>query len=468
MPEKQNEEYKQSWHEDYLKWICGFANAQGGTIYIGKDDIGNIVGITDSKKLMDDLPNKIRNSMGITSEVNLLESDSKKYIEIVTPAYNVPVSLRGRYYYRSGSTNQELTGNTLNDFLLKKSGQTWDDVIEPRVKMSDIDVDSLKTYLSAAEKAGRLPADIKELSTTEILEKLRLVEDGKLKRAAIILFGKDPAKFYPNTFVKIGRFSGKDNDIVYQEVIEGNLISVLKSVVEQLNIKFLIRLISFEGLQRIEKNQYPIEALREMLLNALIHRNYLGAATQIRIYDNKISIWNDGQLPNGISIETLKRTHASKPHNPILADVSFKGGYIDSWGRGTLKIINVSKEANLPEPVFQETDGGFMVTLYNSNDGEGVTEGVTEGVKKDRLAAIIEDRFTNQGIPLKAKLELLLKAIAKEEGRRTNEYKDITGIKAKTLERYIGQLRDAGLIEFRGSSPRIGGYYLKDEIKKDK
>lgn len=400
MPEKQNEEYKLGWHDDYLKWICGFANAQGGTIYIGKDDNGNIVGVSDYKRLMDDLPNKIRNSMGITSEINLLESGDKKYIEIITPAYNVPVSLRGRYYYRSGSTNQELTGNTLNDFFNKKSGQTWDDVIEPRAKISDINVDALKTYLSAAAKAGRLPSDINELSTEEILEKLRLTEDGKLKRAAIVLFGKDPARFYPNIFVKIGRFSGKDNDIVYQEVIEGNLISVLKSVIEQLNIKFLIRLISFEGLQRIEKNQYPIEALREMLLNALIHRNYLGAATQIRIYDNKISIWNDGQLPNGISIETLKRTHASKPHNPILADVSFKGRYIDSWGRGTLKIINVSKEANLPEPIFQETDGGFMVTLYNSKD--------SEGVKKDRLALIIEDRFPNQGTPLKAKLELLL------------------------------------------------------------
>ena len=227
-----------------------------------------------------------------------------------------------------------------------------------------------------------------------------------------------------------------------------------------MNIKFLIRLISFEGLQRIEKNQYPIEALREMLLNALIHRNYLGAATQIRIYDNKISISNDGQLPNGISSETLKRTHSSKPHNPILADVSFKGGYIDSWGRGTLKIINVSKEANLPEPIFQETDGGFMVTLYNSKD--------SEGVKKDRLALIIEDRFPNQGTPLKAKLELLLKAIATEEGKRATEYKDITGIKAKTLERYISQLRDAGLIEFRGSSPKTGGYYLTVDMSDTK
>ena len=104
MPEQQDIEYKSAWHDDYLKCICGFANAQGGTIYIGKDDNGNVVGINDYKKLMDDIPNKIRNCMGITVEVNLHEENEMYYIKIVTPPYSVPISLRGRYYYRIGST----------------------------------------------------------------------------------------------------------------------------------------------------------------------------------------------------------------------------------------------------------------------------------------------------------------------------------------------------------------------------
>lgn len=119
MPEQQNIEYKESWHEEHLKWVCGFANAQGGVIFIGKDDNGNVVGIDDSKKLMDDIPNKVRNAMGITVEVNLHEENEKHFIEIVTLPYSVPISLRGRYYYRSGSTKQELTGASLNEFLLK-------------------------------------------------------------------------------------------------------------------------------------------------------------------------------------------------------------------------------------------------------------------------------------------------------------------------------------------------------------
>ncbi|MCD4695610.1 MAG: putative DNA binding domain-containing protein, partial [Bacteroidales bacterium] len=271
MPEKQSTEYKQSWHNDYLKWICGFANAQGGDIIIGKDDDGKIVGVTDYKTLMDEIPNKIRNLMGITIDVNLHEEKGKYYIEIITQPYSVPISLRGRYYFRSGSTKQELTGAALNEFLLKKSGKTWDDVIEPRATFDDIDERSIKIYLNLAKKVNRLPL-IEGVDLPELIEKLRLSENGKLKRSAIILFGKDPGKFYPNTFVKIGRFGKDDTDIKFQEVEEGNLINLLPSILAQLNRKFLISPIDFEGMRRIERGEYPVAAIREMLLNALVHR----------------------------------------------------------------------------------------------------------------------------------------------------------------------------------------------------
>ena len=124
MPEQQNIEYKSSWHDDYLKWICGFANAQGGRIYIGKDDAGKAVGVEGYKTLMDEIPNKIKNNLGITAEVNLLQEDGMDFIEIIVSPYSVPISLRGSYYYRSGSVKQELTGPALYEFLLKRAGQT--------------------------------------------------------------------------------------------------------------------------------------------------------------------------------------------------------------------------------------------------------------------------------------------------------------------------------------------------------
>jgi ATP-dependent DNA helicase RecG len=196
MPEQQNIEYKQSWHDEYLKWIVGFANSNGGTIYIGKDDNGKVVGVADYKKLMEDLPNKIRDILGIMVEVNLHEDTGLHYIEIVTPPYAVPISLRGVYYTRSGSTKQELKGNALIEFLLRKTGKTWDDVVEPSATIKDINPEAVETYVKAAEKSGRL-TDLQELSLPELLEKLRLTEDGKIKRGAIVLFGKDPVSFIP-------------------------------------------------------------------------------------------------------------------------------------------------------------------------------------------------------------------------------------------------------------------------------
>ncbi|MCO5269064.1 MAG: putative DNA binding domain-containing protein [Brumimicrobium sp.] len=366
MPEQQNIEYKSTWHDDYLKWVCGFANAQGGVIFIGKDDNGKVVGISDYKKLMDDIPNKIRNAMGITVEVNLHEESEKYFIEIVTTPYSVPISLRGRYYYRSGSTKQELTGSSLNEFLLSKSGKTWDGIVEPDATFDDIDEETVQHFLKETQNSGRLPID-KDLTTKELFEKLRLSKKGQLKRGAIVLFGKDPGKFYPNIFVKIGRFGKDDADLLFQETEEGNLLNLSKAVLNQLSHKFLIRNVSFEGLYRRETSEYPITALREVILNALVHRNYMGAPTQIRVYDDKITFWNDGKLTDELSLEDLKKTHSSKPRNPIIADVCFKGNLIDAWGRGTIKIIDSCLDNQLPEPELAERDGGFLVTLFKNN-----------------------------------------------------------------------------------------------------
>ena len=427
MPEQHNIEYKRSWHDDYLKGICGFANAQGGTIFIGKDDNGNVMHLSDFKSLMDSIPQKVKNQLGILVEVNLRQEGGNHYIEVVTPPYSVAVSLRGRYYYRSGSTTTELTGHSLTEFLLRKSGKTWDDVTDPSATPEDIDQASIKKFLGDAVKAGRMP-DVSGLSLGELLEKLRLSDNGQLKRAAIILFGKDPGRFYPNMAVKMGRFGKDDADLRFQEVAEGNLIQLLAEVTAQLNRKFLIKPIDFEGLQRVEKDEYPVAALREMLLNALVHRNYMGSTVQIRVYDDRFSIWNEGFLPEGLSLEALKRQHPSRPRNPVIADVCFKGGYIDSWGRGTLKILEACREAGLPEPEMREQDGGFLITLY-----------------KDQLS---EEQLVKAGLS-----DRQLKAVAyiREHGTINNsQYQRINGVGKTTATEELQQLADMAILTHTG------------------
>jgi ATP-dependent DNA helicase RecG len=246
MPEKQDIEWKTSWRDEYLKWICGFANAKGGMIYIGKDDKGNIVGVEDYKKLMDDIPNKIQNHLGILCDVNLHESAGKCYIEIDVKPYDVPISYQGKYHYRSGSTKQELKGAVLNEFLLKKAGKTWDDVIEPNATYTDIDENSIKVFKKEAARSKRLPAI--ENDNTQIFENLRLLENGKLKRAAVLLFGKDPCKFFINAYAKIGKFGNSDHDLQSQEIVEGNAFQLADQIIEILDKKYFIKTISYDGL----------------------------------------------------------------------------------------------------------------------------------------------------------------------------------------------------------------------------
>lgn len=366
MTEHQNIEYKQIWQDDILKSIVAFANSQGGVIYIGKDDKGKIKGLSNFQRLLEDLPNKIRDVLGIMVEVNLKEESGKYYIEIMIDPYSVPISYKGHYYVRSGSTKQELKGNILLEFLLKKAGKSWDDIIEPRASIDDIDFNTVNRFFRRGVKCGRMPEDL-GLSSNDFLEKLRVIDNGSIKRAGLVLFGKDPAKFFPGMVVKIGRFSSSHDDLRFQEIVEGNLMHMLEEVASVLNLKFFTRTVSFEGLQRIEKGEYPVAALREMLLNSLVHREYSGGAVQIRMYDHSFSIWNEGTLPIGLSIDSLKRRHPSRPRNPLIADICFKGGYIDAWGRGTLSIFSSCLEAGLPEPEIQQQDGGVMVTLFKSN-----------------------------------------------------------------------------------------------------
>ena len=492
MSESQNIEWKRSWHDDYLKWICGFANAVGGTIYIGKDDDGVVTHLENHKALMESLPNKIRENLGIICDVNLHDEAGKKYIEIRVNPYSVPVSLRGRYYYRSGSSKMEMTGNTLNEFLLKKAGKTWDDVIEEGAGLDDIDDNSIKTFVKDALKSGRMPNDIGELSTVELLEKIRLLDHGKLKRAAIILFGKDPNRFYPNIKVKIARFGVNDADLRFQEVEEGNIIELLKTVPNQLNYKFFTKPIDFEGLLRIEKDEYPVAAVREMLLNALVHRSYMGSMIQMRVYDNKLNIWNEGLLPEGMDFESLKHHHISRPRNPLIADVCFKAGYIDSWGRGTLKIYEACKEMGLPEPEIISMDGGILVTVFkdvtkSATDqvggqvddlGESIEQVKKEfGLLSDRIALGKEKNIDflrgNYGVftgYLRGKYGVNTEEIRKKYGENAlfvlelisfkpdltrQNIADLLGISLSTIEKNSKKLRDATIIGREGTD-KIG------------
>ena len=372
MPEHQNIEYKSSWHDEYLKWICGFANAQGGRIYIGKDDTGKTVGVEDFKNLMDEIPNKIKNNLGITAEVNLLQEDGKHLIEIMVQPYSVPISLRGRYYYRSGSVKQELTGAALNEFLLERIGKKWDSVPVPTVQVEDLKPETFAFFKEKGIKSNRLDEDSRNNTPLQVLENLKLVDKNILNRAAIMLFHPDPEKFVSGAYIKIGFFR-TDSDLLFQDEIHGNLFEQIEKTMDFLLTKYTKALISYEGLTRVETYEYPKDALREALLNAVAHKDYTGPyPIQISVYADKIMIWNYGRLPENWTVEDLLNKHSSRPRNSDIATAFFRSGYVESWGRGMDKMKNLCLEAKIPVPQFSCKGNDFWAVfrknIYNKED----------------------------------------------------------------------------------------------------
>ena len=139
MDENKHIEWKESWRDEHLKWICGFANAQGGVLEIGRNDKGEAIGIENLPKLLKDLPNKIRDILGIVPEIDQIKEKGKNLIQIKVKSYTHPINYKGQFYYRSGSTNQELRGSALHHFLLRKMGKTWDSIPVEKGSGSDLD-----------------------------------------------------------------------------------------------------------------------------------------------------------------------------------------------------------------------------------------------------------------------------------------------------------------------------------------
>ena len=366
--ECQNIEYKTSWHDKYLEWICGFANAQGAVMYFGVNDDHEVVGLENVDKLMEDIPNKIVTTMGIVVDVNLYELDGLEYIEVYIEPSNIPINYKGKYYYRSGSTMQELRGPALQQFVLKKMGRSWDDITNEYATLDDLDRSAIDYFLRKGIKAGRIDEDEADASTQSVLENLNLIsEDGKLKSAALLLFAKKPQRYFTCVEFKIGRFRNDEADLITQDVIEGNIIQMTDRVVDILKTKYFTSPIHYEGMQRIEKLEVPEEALREILYNAIAHKDYMGAPIQMRVWDDYVEVWNEGSLPKELTPEALLRHHSSHPRNKNIAYAFFKAGFIESWGRGYKKIREGFEKAGLPMPKIEDVEGGVRVTFQRNN-----------------------------------------------------------------------------------------------------
>lgn len=446
--ESQHIEFKESWRDEYQKWICGFANAQGGKLYIGIRDNGEVCGVENAHKLMEDIPNKVRDMMGILVNVNLKTKGEAQYIEIVTEPYPYPISFRGKYYQRSGTTNQELKGAALDRFMLRKQGKTWDGVPVPYLKVEDLDNATFELFRKYAQRSGRMGETDLMDDNRGLLEKLRLFEGSYLKRAAALLFHPDPEQYVTGAFVKVGFFR-EGMDLVYQDEVHGNLFQQIVKLMDLLCTKYMKAIITYEGIQRIETLPMPREALREALLNACINKDYAEPSPiQIRVYDNKLEIVNGGVLPESWTVETLLSSHRSFPYNPDIANTFFRSGEIEAWGRGIERIIAACKKDGFSTPEFRYDASGIW-TIFSYEYPERAT---TQKPTQKSTQKIDKKTIGKRPEKLTEQQQNILSYLSEHpKATRTDLYKNIPNAKVGGIIHNLSRLQELGLLK------RIGG-----------
>ncbi len=448
MFENQEVEFKKIWKDDWLEWICGFANTTGGIMYIGADDNGNIIGLGNlAQDLFDKLPGKIKDSLGIITEIELKSNNNLEYITIKIDKYPVPISYHGKFYLRMGRSNHEATPSEYDRLVMERFGKTWDTMPVPNVSINDLDKESIKRFKELAVENKRLTPEFVDVDDKTLLEKLNLYENGYLTTSAILLFHQDPDKYISGAYTRIAFFGKSDADIKYQDEIYGSLITQAEKIVELVYFKYLKALIYFKGMQRIDEYIIPQNAFREIIYNALQHKDYNShIPIQIKIYDDYINVWNCGEIPKEIENKVYS-AHPSMPRNEKISQAFFRAGFVESWGTGTQRIEEYCKNYEVPIPEIVNEFNGVSVKCKPSENYLKVLHDHREPVNGP----------VNELVNLSKDEKNIISLIIKNNKITQDEISKKLVLSKSTIKRNIIKLKEKGVLERIGADKN--GYW---------
>ncbi len=303
-------------------------------------------------------------------------------------------------YKRVGKSTLRMSKDEYERIILEKHKDKlyFDSQICKEATLADIDNIKVKRFIERASFERRLDIN-PDINPKETLEKLNLIKKDKLTNAAILLFGKNPQKFFLQAETRCARFKGTEPlEFIDMKVFGGNIIDQREDALEF--VKEHIQLhAEIKGTERIERWEYPIEAIREAATNALCHRNYkISSNVQIRIFDDRIEIWGCGPLPEPLTVEDLRKKHDSVLRNPLIGKCFFLIKYIEQWGTGTNRMIKKCLSSGLPEPLFEEISGNLVVTFRGK-----ITKEYLEGLDLNKRQIIVMEsikkigKITNKG-----------------------------------------------------------------------
>jgi len=414
--------------KESLKSISAILNKhQKGMLYFGIGPDGKSVKNIFTEKTLRDISQSISNNIEpkIFPSITIEKYNGVDVVKVSFEGNQIPYSAERRYYIRVADEDKQMSAEELKKIILTTKDQRWDSTPHPSAALKYIDPKKVREF---CKKAG-----IKFSNTTDILETLNLYKNKMLLNAAIILFAKNPIKFFPNSFLTCAVFaSGTTSTIIDQKKFEGDLFFLMeeaeKYILQNIHIGMTI-----DGLYRNDVPELNLEALREAIINAFLHRDYYDPDfVSISIFKDRVEIKNPGNLFGGLTITDITSRNISKRRNEVIADIFNRAHLGERKGRGIALILE--KE---PETKFEQLAGIFIATFKRKT---GLIPqqrgGLSGGIKK------VYDYIVNN------------------PGHNTKEISEAVSEPFKTVEKWIIKLRRDDLIEFKGSK-KTGGYFIK-------
>lgn len=428
--------------EEILETISAFSNKKGGKILIGIDPTGKVVGQTIGKNTIENLAGEIKQHTDpkVFPDITVLSMDYKDIIQIIVPEYPIkPIFVKDKVFIRVGKSNQKASAEKIRSFINDQRIRNWDGEVSS-AKITDLSVKKIKSFVNKYEEERDVVLDGSK-SSASILNKLKLLKGKKPTNASLLLFAKEPQYHFLSSKVRCARFKGTEAiDFLDMQDIEGTIIDQVPAIMSFIR-KHLNIAASIKGKpEREDIWEIPREALREAVINAVCHRDYESSSNvQIRIFDDRLEIWNPGLLPPDIDIKDLKKEHSSIPRNHLIADCFYKIKYIEQWGTGTNRIVRLCKEAGIKEPDFKEATGSFIVSFPR----------------------VIEKKVTSE-LKLNLTHKKIIQYLMKAGKASSSEIANNLNLDQRTVTRNIKQLNE--LLVWIGKSKKDpSGYYVLNE-----
>jgi len=395
--ESETVEFKTSFDKNAIETLVAFANTRGGDVFIGVSDKGEIKGIQISKETVQNWINEVKQytAQAIIPDAETIKIKDKNIVILsVAESPIKPVACKGRYYKRIRNSNHQLTASEVADMHLRTFNTSWDYHIDEFHTKKDISLKKVKTFIQRANANREAPIQDDPMT---VLQKLEFIRDNKITYACFLLFMAEESSL---STIELGRFQ---TPIIIKDDsrLKTDLFAEVEGVMEFVR-KHINKAIIVTGRpQHEERWDYPLDAIREIVINSIIHRDYSSSQDSVvKVYDDKIEFFNPGGLPAGLTVERLlKGNYISDARNKKVADAFKTVGLIEKYGSGIKRILREFRNYGLPDPEFREIGRGFMVTVFKKTGQVGTKSapsrhqvGTKSGIES-RIESGIESRI---------------------------------------------------------------------------